>query len=301
MFKIQDHFFKFKMTMKYFFTIIIILISNLCFAQTTIPDFLLGTWKMENKETFEHWDILNDDTLKGFSYKIKDGQMEITEYLDIVKNNNKVFYTATVLNQNQGKGVDFEMTKTDSAVTFENFNHDFPKQIVYKQLSDTEIFVKVSDGKQHGFSYKMTKQNVSKTKNDTITSNPNYDKALAEKLGGDDYGMKSYILVMLKTGTNKTTDKAQISESFRGHLDNINKLVDQGKLIVAGPLGKNEKNYRGIFILNNVKTFEEAKELMKTDPAIINGLLDVELFNWYGSSALPVYLPISDKVWKLKP
>lgn len=289
------------MTMKYFFTIIIILISNLCFAQTTIPDFLLGTWKMENKETFEHWDILNDDTLKGFSYKIKDGQMEITEYLDIVKNNNKVFYTATVLNQNQGKSVDFEMTKTDSAVTFENFNHDFPKQIVYKQLSDTEIFVKVSDGKQHGFSYKMTKQNVSKTKNDTITSNPNYDKALAEKLGGDDYGMKSYILVMLKTGTNKTTDKAQISESFRGHLDNINKLVDQGKLIVAGPLGKNEKNYRGIFILNNVKTFEEANELMKTDPAIINGLLDVELFNWYGSSALPVYLPISDKVWKLKP
>lgn len=301
MIKIQDHFIKFKMTMKYFLTLIIILITNLSFAQTTIPDFLLGTWKMENKETFEHWDKLNDDTLKGFSYKIKDGQMEITEYLDINKKNNKVIYKATVLNQNHGKGVDFKMTEKDRTVTFENFNHDFPKQIVYKQLSDTEIFVQVSDGKQHGFSYKMIKQKVSKTENDTITSNPNYDKALAEKLGGDDYGMKSYILVMLKTGTNKTTDTALINESFRGHLNNINKLVDQGKLIVAGPLGKNENNYRGIFILNNVKTFEEANELLKTDPAIINGLLDVELFNWYGSSALPEYLPISDKVWKLKP
>ncbi|MDO9183187.1 MAG: DUF6265 family protein [Bacteriovorax sp.] len=266
-----------------------------------LPNFLKGTWKMENKENFEHWDALNDNTLKGFSYKVNDGQMVITEYLDIIQKNNEVIYTATVLNQNQGKGVDFKMTKSDSTLTFENKNHDFPKQIVYKQLSNTEIFVQVTDGKQKGFAYKMTKQNLSKTQNDSLTLNPNYDKALAEKLGGDDYGMKRYILVMLKTGTNKTSDTALINESFRGHLDNINKLVDQGKLIVAGPLGKNENNYRGIFILNNVKTFEEAKELMQTDPAIKSGLLDIELFYWYGSSALPEYLPISDKIWKLKP
>ncbi|MGB3198004.1 MAG: hypothetical protein WBB17_09795, partial [Saprospiraceae bacterium] len=42
---------------------------------------------------------------------------------------------------------------------------------------------------------------------DTLPSNPNFDKALAEKLGGDDYGMKSYYLVILKTGTNTSTDK----------------------------------------------------------------------------------------------
>lgn len=90
--------------------------------------------------------------------------------------------------------------------------------------------------------------------------NPNYDKSLSEKLGGDDYGMKSYFLVILKTGTNKSTDKAFINESFRGHMQNIDKLVADGKLIVAGPLGKNEQQYRGIFILNNIKTIEEAKE-----------------------------------------
>jgi hypothetical protein len=39
--------------------------------------------------------------------------------------------------------------------------------------------------------------------------------------------------------------------------------VDQGKLIVAVPLGKNENNYIGIFILNNVKTFEEAKDIIR--------------------------------------
>ncbi|HMN18424.1 MAG TPA: hypothetical protein PKD03_12480 [Ignavibacteriaceae bacterium] len=137
--------------------------------------------------------------------------------------------------------------------------------------------------------------------NDSINSNPNYDKSLADKLGGDDYGMKSYYLVILKTGTNNTTDKELISQSFRGHLDNIHKLVKEEKLIVAGPLGENKLNYRGIFILNNIKTVEEAKELLLSDPAIKNKLLDYDIISWYGSAALPEYLPFSDKIWKLKP
>lgn len=136
---------------------------------------------------------------------------------------------------------------------------------------------------------------------DTLISNPNYDKTLAERLGGDDYGMKSYFLVILKKGTNAITDKGLIAESFRGHMDNINRLVAEGKLIVAGPLGKNDNNYRGIFILNNLKTIVEAKELLQTDLAIKNGLLDYEIFTWYGSAALSEYLPFSDKIWKLKP
>lgn len=150
-------------------------------------------------------------------------------------------------------------------------------------------------------SWEMDKQHVTHAVSDTSVSNPNYDRALAEKLGGDDFGMKSYILVILKTGPNTTADRELISTSFRGHLDNINRLVDQGKLIVAGPLGSNDHQYRGIFILNNVDSFEEATELMQTDLAIRNGLLEVEFFNWYGSAALPEYLPASDKVWKLKP
>jgi len=136
---------------------------------------------------------------------------------------------------------------------------------------------------------------------DSLISNPNYDKTLAEKLGGDEYGMKSYFLVILKTGTNTTADNALIDESFRAHMNNINRLVKEDKLVVAGPLGKNENNYRGIFILNNLKTLEEAKELLQTDLAIKNGLLDYEIFTWYGSAALPEYLPISDQIWKSKP
>ncbi|MDY0083598.1 MAG: DUF6265 family protein [Ignavibacteriaceae bacterium] len=283
--------------MKHILFIITLLAVNLTFGQSGIPDFLHGTWKMENEDVYEHWDKLNSRILKGFSYKIKNGQIEISEYLDISEKNNQTIYTAAVINQNNGKGIEFKLTKADSTFTFENPDHDFPKKISYQKLSDNEIFIQISDGNQKSFSFKMIKQNIK----DTTIANPNYDKSLADKLGSDDYGMKSYFLVILKTGTNEITDKGIISESFRGHLNNINRLVEDGKMIVAGPFGKNKNDYRGIFILTNINTVDEAKELLQTDLAIKNGLLDFDIYNWYGSAALSEYLPFSDKVWKLKP
>jgi uncharacterized protein YciI len=83
-------------------------------------------------------------------------------------------------------------------------------------------------------------------------------------------------------------------------MKNIQRLVDEKKLIVAGPLGKNDKTYRGIFILD-VQSQEEAKELLQTDPAVASKLLDTELYTWYGSAALPAYLEDSDKIWKTNP
>jgi hypothetical protein len=129
-------------------------------------------------------------------------------------------------------------------------------------------------------------------------TNPIYDSVLAKSLGADDYGMKSYVLVILKTGSNFTTDKAFIDSCFSGHMANIGRLVETGELIVAGPLGKNERSYRGIFIFN-VGSLLKAEELLQTDPAISSKLLDAELYNWYGSAALPEYLPVSDKIWKV--
>ena len=128
-------------------------------------------------------------------------------------------------------------------------------------------------------------------------NNPNYDSTLAKKYTADEYGMKMYVLVILKTGSNTTANKILQDSLFAGHMANINRLVKINKLVVAGPLGKNEKTYRGIFILD-VKNIEEANALLETDPAIKEKLLAVELYQWYGSAALPAYLEISDKVGK---
>jgi len=129
------------------------------------------------------------------------------------------------------------------------------------------------------------------------TENAKYDKQLADSLGGDDYGMKTYILVILKTGPTKIEDKKISDSLFKGHMENIGRLAANGKLIVAGPLGKNDKTYRGIFIFN-VKTIEEANALLETDPTIKEKVLEAEVFKWYGSAALPMYLPLHEKIQK---
>ncbi|MGV3546850.1 MAG: YciI family protein [Pedobacter sp.] len=126
---------------------------------------------------------------------------------------------------------------------------------------------------------------------------PKYDEALAKKLGGDSYGMKMFVLVMLKTGSNTTASKKETDSLFKGHMANIEKLAKENKLIVAGPLAKNDKQYRGIFILNT-NSIDEAKALLQTDPAVKAKLLDADVFNWYGSAALPEYLPYHDKIQK---
>ncbi|MBC5773760.1 hypothetical protein H8S95_06775 [Pontibacter sp. KCTC 32443] len=132
------------------------------------------------------------------------------------------------------------------------------------------------------------------------TQNPTYNKALADSLGADNYGMKQYVLVILKTGSNTTTDKQKLNEYFRGHMENIGRLAKEGKLVIAGPLGKNDKAYRGIFILD-AKTVEEAQKLVETDPAVKAKVFDVELYPWYGSAALPVYLDTHSKISKENP
>ena len=131
------------------------------------------------------------------------------------------------------------------------------------------------------------------------TLNPDYDAELGKKLGADDNGMKSYVFVILKTGPAKLEDKEKQTELFKGHMDNINRLVKENKLFVAGPFGKNELTYRGLFILN-VKTLEEAKSLCDTDPAIKAGIFEVDLLPWYGSAALGEYIKISEKIAKFK-
>lgn len=127
------------------------------------------------------------------------------------------------------------------------------------------------------------------------TLNPSFDSLLAKRLGADDYGMKSYILVILKTGSYTNAGKAFTDSCFAGHMQNINRLAEEKKLVVAGPLGKNEQSYRGIFILDTPHQ-DEASKWVQTDPAVSSGLLDPLYFKWYGSAALPEYLEVSEKI-----
>jgi uncharacterized protein YciI len=111
-----------------------------------------------------------------------------------------------------------------------------------------------------------------------------YDAALADSLGADQYGMKTYVMAFLKAGPNRGQDSTAAAELQRAHMANITRLAEEGKLVLAGPFA-DDGELRGIYIFN-VSSVEEARRLTETDPAIQAGRLVMELHPWYGSAAL---------------
>lgn len=128
------------------------------------------------------------------------------------------------------------------------------------------------------------------------SNNSEYDPELAKELGADEYGMKKYVLAFLKRGPNRARSPEEAQALQRAHLDNIGKMAEAGKLILAGPF-LDDGDVRGIYIFD-VETVEEAEALTKTDPAIQAGSLTMELHPWYGSAALMKLAEIYPKLSK---
>lgn len=125
-----------------------------------------------------------------------------------------------------------------------------------------------------------------------------FDAELANKLQADEYGMKSYVMAWLKAGPNRSQSPEEAASLQKAHLENIGRLADEGKLILAGPF-LDDGEVRGIYIFN-VSSIEAAEELTATDPAIQAGRLKMELHPWYGSAALQMLNEWHPKVAKEK-
>jgi len=113
---------------------------------------------------------------------------------------------------------------------------------------------------------------------------PTFDAELAKSVGADDYGMRKYVLVVLKTGPTPMPAGKERDEMFKGHFANINRLAAEGKLALAGPFDGVD-GWRGLFIFA-VSDIEEAKQLTATDPVVSSGEMVAEYHTYYGSAAL---------------
>ena len=113
------------------------------------------------------------------------------------------------------------------------------------------------------------------------------DQVSAKKIVADTtapkpkYEMKQYYFVMLSRGPRRSevTDTAIINKLQAGHMANIGKLAEMGKLLVAGPFG-DDGNWRGIFIFD-AGSKEEVEGYLKDDPAIAAGRLAYEIHPWW--------------------
>ncbi|RMF59108.1 MAG: hypothetical protein D6748_07195 [Calditrichaeota bacterium] len=130
-------------------------------------------------------------------------------------------------------------------------------------------------------------------------SSAQYDAALATRLGADDYGMHRYVMALLKAGPNRDQDSTEAAKLQRAHLDNIQRLADEGKLVLAGPF-LDDGELRGIYVFD-VPTVEEARKLTESDPAIQAGRLVMELHPWYSSAAIMQIPEVHKKISRKHP
>jgi uncharacterized protein YciI len=95
--------------------------------------------------------------------------------------------------------------------------------------------------------------------------------------------IRQYWFVMLTAGNNRNQDSAAAAKIQEGHMANIKRLYNEGKLKVAGPFG-DEGKWIGLFIFD-CETKEEVEKLVKTDPAIVAGRLNYEIHPWWTAAS----------------
>lgn len=125
---------------------------------------------------------------------------------------------------------------------------------------------------------------------------PQYDAELAKSLGANDGGMRSYVLVILKTGPTKVTDPEARKKMFEGHFANIKRLAQEKKLAVAGPLDGVD-GWRGLYVFAT-PDIELAKTYVATDPVIVSGEMVAEYHKFFSSAGLMMVGEIHEKIMK---
>lgn len=89
-----------------------------------------------------------------------------------------------------------------------------------------------------------------------------------------------YFVELIRNPDKPLIDSTEVMKIQEGHMQNMSKMVEEGKLLCAGPFGDN--NGGGIWILK-VDSIKEAEELCKLDPAVINKRLNYKIRPWWTS------------------
>ncbi len=140
------------------------------------------------------------------------------------------------------------------------------------------------------------KDHINSTVSHASSDEEGFDSLLAQRLGADEYGMKNYVMALLKKGPHRDQTKEVADSIQRAHLDNITLMAEEGKLVVAGPF-VDDSDVQGVYVFD-VSTIEEAQVLTETDPAVQSGRLIMELHPFYCSAGLNEIPALHKKIAK---
>ena len=128
-------------------------------------DWLLGKWENKSDEgnLLEIWKKANDSLFIGESYFIKEKDTLHSEKIELKQKGENLFYISTIKGQNNDKPITFKHNiEIEKQLVFENPNNDYPKKIIYSQISKDRVIILIS-GIQQG-KPSSTKYSLNKTK-----------------------------------------------------------------------------------------------------------------------------------------
>lgn len=121
--------------------IIVALVACLIFASSSRAQkaefgWLIGTWKLKDKNIFETWSLDKDGkSLNGVSMKVIGSESTLLEETRLIFSGNSFFYVPDVAGDQDP--VHFEITfHDDRSFIAENLKHDFPKLIRYRLVTE---------------------------------------------------------------------------------------------------------------------------------------------------------------------
>jgi hypothetical protein len=124
-----------------------------------IAEWLVGEWQTTRGEDriLERWQKVSAATFEGTGTTMRDSKVAESETVRLVVMEERVFYVAKVA-QNP-LPIAFALTQCDAGkLVFENPAHDFPKKLEYQLSAPDTLSVRVSDGKERGFTLTFKRQ-----------------------------------------------------------------------------------------------------------------------------------------------
>jgi uncharacterized protein YciI len=102
------------------------------------------------------------------------------------------------------------------------------------------------------------------------------------------YTMMTYYMAFLRKGPKWTPDPTpEVMKISEAHMAHINKLAEEGSLIIAGPfVGQTGDSALAGMFLFKVDSEEKARELANADPAVKAGRFFIQIVPWMGPSTL---------------
>jgi hypothetical protein len=132
-------------------------------SKILLADWLPGKWenKTADGNLLEIWKKTNDSIYDGASYFIKGKDTLHFETIQLIQKGEDLLYVSTIRGQNNDKPATYKLlNSTEKQLVFENPKIEYPKKIVYNQITKNSLGIEISgtqEGKPSLEQYKMSR------------------------------------------------------------------------------------------------------------------------------------------------